>query len=103
LPTSLSISSDRGTKALYAAFNTLTGRVIGIVVDKTNGKAFLSFLRLLKRRAIADRDLHIILDNPSAHKTPTVRGSLEAHPRLHLRCMPTRASWLNAVYALFAQ
>ena len=68
-----------GTVALYAAFNTLTGKVIGKVADKTNGKAFLSFLKLLNRRVSADKDLHIILDNLSAHKTPAVREWLEAH------------------------
>ena len=38
------------TAALYAAFNTLTGKVIGKVTDKTNGKEFLSFLKRLNRR-----------------------------------------------------
>lgn len=92
-----------GTAALYAAFNTLTGKVIGKVANKTNGREFLSFLKLLNRRVGADKDLHIILDNLSAHKTPDVREWLEAHPRIHLHFTPTSSSWLNAVEGWFAQ
>lgn len=92
-----------GTAALYAAFNTLTGKVIGKVADKTNGKEFLSFLKLLDRRVSAGKELHIILDNLSAHKTPAVREWLEAHPRIHLHFTPTSSSWLNAVEGWFAQ
>jgi hypothetical protein len=42
--------------ALYAAFNKLTVKVIGKVIDKTNGKEFLSFLKLLNRRLSAGKD-----------------------------------------------
>ena len=92
-----------GTATLYAAFNTLTGKVIGKVTDRTNGNEFLSFLKLLNRRVSAALDLHIILDNLSAHKTPAVREWLAAHPRIHLHFTPTSSSWLNAVEGWFAQ
>ncbi len=92
-----------GTAALYAAFNTLTGKVIGKVTDKSNGKEFLSFLKLLNRRVSANKDLHIILDNLSAHKTADIREWLEAHPRIHLHFTPTSSSWLNAVEGWFSQ
>ena len=36
-----------GTASLYAAFNTLSGKVIGKVAERTNSKASLSFLKLL--------------------------------------------------------
>lgn len=92
-----------GTTSLYAAFNTLTGKVIGKVADRTNGKAFLSFLKLLDRRTRADKDLHIILDNLSSHKTPAVQEWLATRPRIHLHFTPTSSSWLNAVEGWFAQ
>lgn len=92
-----------GTTSLYAAFNTLTGKVIGKVADRTNGKAFLSFLKLLDRRTRADKDLHIILDNLSAHKTRAVQEWLACRPRIHLHFTPTSSSWLNAVEGWFAQ
>ena len=70
---------------------------------KTNAKEFLSFLKLLNRRFSAGKDLHIILDNLSAHKTPAVHEWLDAHPRIHLHFTPTSSSWLNAVEGWFAQ
>ena len=92
-----------GTTSLYAAFNTLTGKVIGKVADKTNSKEFLSFLKLVDRRTNSEKDLHIILDNLSAHKTKDVRDWVDAHPRIHLHFTPTSSSWLNAVEGWFAQ
>lgn len=92
-----------GTASLYAAFNTLTGKVIGKVAYRTNSKEFLSFLKLLNRRTQADRQLHIILDNRSAHKTQAVQEWVAANPRIHLHFTPTSSSWLNAVEGWFAQ
>lgn len=62
-----------GTTCLFAAFDIVTGKVIGKVASKTNSKEFLSFLTLIDRRTNSDKDLHIILDNLSAHKTKEVR------------------------------
>ena len=92
-----------GTASLYAAFNTLTGKVIGKVAERTNSKEFLSFLKLLNRRTPSDRQLHIILDNLSAHKTQAVQEWVVANPRVHLHFTPTSSSWLNAVESWFAQ
>lgn len=92
-----------GTTSLYAAFNTLTGKVIGKVAERTNSKAFLSFLKLLDRRTPADRQLHIILDNLSAHKTQAVHEWVASRPHIHLHFTPTSSSWLNAVEGWFAQ
>ena len=91
-----------GTAALYAAFNTLTGKVIGKVTDKSNGKEFLSFLKLLNRRFSVSQDLHLILDNSSTHKTKQVQTWLAKHPRIQLHFTPTSASWLNAVESWFS-
>ncbi len=91
------------TASLYAAFNTLTGKVIGKVAKRTNRKEFLLFLKLLDRRTHAGRQLHIILDNLSAHKTPAVQEWVASRPRIHLHFTPTSSSWLNAVEGWFAQ
>lgn len=92
-----------GTTSLYAAFNILTGRVTGKVAARTRSKEFLSFLRQIDRRHPKDLDLHIILDNHSAHKTKEVMAWLEQRPYIHFHFTPTSASWLNAVEGWFAQ
>ncbi len=92
-----------GTTSLYAAFNILTGKVIGKVSDRTRSKEFLSFLKQLDRSTPKDRDLHVVLDNHSAHKTPTIKQWLATKPRITFHFTPTSSSWLNAVEGWFAQ
>lgn len=92
-----------GTTNLYAAFDVLTGKVIGRTTKKHRAKEFLAFLRQIDRTMPEDIDLHIILDNSSTHKTPEVKKWLAAHSRFIMHFTPTSASWLNAVESWFAQ
>jgi transposase len=92
-----------GTASLYAAFDILTGKVIGRITQRHRAKEFLEFLRQIDRSTPAELDLHVILDNSSTHKTAAVREWLEKHPRFQLHFTPTSASWLNAVEGWFAQ
>ena len=92
-----------GTTSLYAAFNILTGEVIGRVTDRHRAKEFLEFMRQVERSTPKDLDLHVILDNSSTHKTEDVKKWLAKHPRIILHFTPTSASWLNAVEGWFAQ
>ena len=92
-----------GTTSLYAAFDILTGKVIGRTTKKHRAKEFLDFLRQIDRSTPKELDLHLILDNSSTHKTPDVKKWLAAHPRFILHFTPTSASWLNAVEGWFAQ
>jgi transposase len=62
---------------------------------------FVGFLR----EVIASRpgqEIHIILDNLSAHKTQAVREFLEQNPRVRFHFTPTYSSWLNQVEIWFA-
>ena len=49
-----------------------------------------------------DLDVHLICDNYSTHKHPTVTKWLAAHPRIHMHVTPTYASWINQIERLFA-
>lgn len=92
-----------GTTSLYAAFNILTGEVIGQVKDRHRSREFLGFLKHIYNITPKKKDLHIILDNYSAHKTAEVMDWVNARPRIHLHFTPTSASWLNAVESWFSQ
>ena len=92
-----------GTSCLYAAFNTLTGTVIGKMTKRTRSKEFLSFMKKVERSTPRNKDLHVILDNHSAHKTAEVKAWLAINPRVHFHFTPTSSSWLNAVEGWFAQ
>jgi len=92
-----------GTTSLYAAFDILTGLVMGRVTKRHRAKEFLDFLRQIERSTPKGFDLHIILDNSSTHKTAEIQKWLAEHQRITLHFTPTSASWLNAVESWFSQ
>jgi len=49
------------------------------------------------------REVHIILDNLSAHKSQVVRDFLATHPNVHFHFTPTHSSWLNQVEIWFSK
>ena len=91
-----------GTANLYAAFDILTGNVMGRITQRHRAKEFLDFMRQIDKATDPALDLHVILDNSSTHKTAEVRAWLAKHPRIKLHFTPTSASWLNAVERWFA-
>jgi transposase len=92
-----------GTLSLYAALNTTTGQIIGQTVPRHTSAAFVEFLGDIVATQPRRREIHVIVDNLSAHKTKAVQAFLEAHPRVHLHFTPTYASWLNQVELWFAK
>jgi transposase len=62
-----------------------------------------ALLKLIDHQTPATLDLHLIVDNYSTHKTPSVKRWLKAHSRFHLHFTPTSASWLNMVERFFAE
>ena len=46
-------------------------------------------------------DVHVVLDNLSAHKTPKVQRWLLRHRRFHFHFTPTYGSWMNLVERWF--
>ena len=63
----------------------------------------MNFLNQAVRSCKANQEIHIILDNLSAHKTSKVKAVLEAHPNMRLHFTPTHSSWLNQVAIWFAR
>ena len=92
-----------GTLSLYAALNTRTGEILGQTVPRHTSQAFVEFLDDISSSQPRRRDIHVIVDNLSAHKTKTVAAFLEAHPRVHLHFTPTYSSWLNQVELWFGK
>ena len=72
-----------GTLSLFAAVNVATGHVDGMMTATRHTSAeFLRFLDRLVATQSARREIHIIADNLSAHKTKAVTAWLTAHPRV---------------------
>src|SRR5258708_87628 len=78
-----------GTLSLYAALNTSTGEIIGQTVPRHTSAAFVDFLGDVVASQPRRREIHVIVDNWSAHKTKRVEAFLEQHPRVHLHFTPT--------------
>jgi transposase len=51
----------------------------------------------------AKKEIHILLDNLSTHKTKRVRDFLALHKNVHLHFTPTYSSWLNQVELWFSK
>ena len=82
-----------GTLSLYAALDTLSGEVYGKTVARHTSDELVSFLKELLAAQPRGREIHVILDNLSAHKSAKVRSFLQATPRLTLHFTPTYSSW----------
>ena len=92
-----------GTLSLYAALNTATGRVHGKTAARHTSREFVAFLQEVLSLCPPRQQIHIILDNLSAHKTHAVRQFLQQHPRVQFHFTPTYSSWLNQVEIWFAK
>jgi len=92
-----------GTLSLYAALNTTTGEVIGKTAARHTSEEFVAFLADIAVHQPKRREIHIIADNLSAHKTERVRQFLTAHANIHIHYTPTYSSWLNQVELWFAK
>ena len=64
---------------------------------------FVEFLGEVVARCERDQEIHIILDNLSAHKTKQMAAFLEQHPDVALHFTPTYSSWLNQVELWFSK
>src|SRR5271154_1733995 len=92
-----------GTLSLYAAFNTKTGEVLGKTAARHTSAEFVAFLQEVVSLCPPRQQIHIILDNLSAHKTQAVCEFLQQHPRVRFHFTPTYSSWLNQVEIWFAK
>lgn len=92
-----------GTLSLYAAFNTKTGEVLGKAADRHTSAEFVAFLSDIVANQPRGKEIHVIADNLSAHKTDRVDEFLQAHPNVHMHFTPTYSSWLNQVELWFAK
>lgn len=92
-----------GTLSLYAALEVGTGAVQGMTAAHHTSAEFLHFLDRVVATQPRRREIHMIVDNLSAHKTKAVTTWLETHPRVTLHYTPTYSSWLNQVELWFAK
>jgi transposase len=92
-----------GTTNLYAALDVASGQVLTEMTPRHRAEEFRRFLTVIDAQVPAHLDVHLVLDNSSTHKTPSIQRWLRRHPRFTLHFTPTYASWLNLVERWFAE
>jgi transposase len=92
-----------GTLSLYAALETHDGTILGRTAARHTTDEFVEFLGDIVTSQPATREIHIIADNLSAHKTAKVAAFLHAHPNVTIHYTPTYSSWLNQIELWFSK
>jgi transposase len=92
-----------GTLSLYAALDVRTGKVQGKTAVRHTSEEFVGFLDQVVGGCKPKQEIHVILDNLSAHKTAKVQAFMEEHPNVRLHFTPTYSSWLNQVEIWFGR
>ena len=94
-----------GTIDLFAAMNVATGEVLTDLRKGHTGADVLRFFKQIDASVPRGLDVHVVLDNLSAHSTPEIKVWL-AHKnrrRWHLHPTPTSSSWLYLVERWFKE
>lgn len=92
-----------GTLSLFAALNTTTGEVLGKTAQRHTSEQFVAFLGDIVASQPEQREVHVICDNVSSHKTSRVHLFLAEHRNVHMHFTPTYSSWLNQVENWFSR
>jgi transposase len=92
-----------GTLSLFAALNTATGEVLGRTAPRHTSEQFVAFLLEVVASQPQRREIHVICDNVSSHKTDLVEDFLAKHRHVQIHFTPTYSSWLNQVENWFAR
>src|ERR1700752_4074134 len=92
-----------GTLSLYAALDTRSGEILGKTAQRHTSTEFVDFLTQIIASQPFAREIHVVADNLSAHKTKLVDDFLARHPHVRIHFTPTYSSWLNQVEIWFAK
>jgi transposase len=90
-----------GTTNLFAALDTLTGRVIGKCFPRRRTGEFLKFMDRVVEAYPDAPEVHVVLDNLSTHSGADVEEWLAKHPKVTFHFTPKGSSWINQVETWF--
>jgi hypothetical protein len=93
----------KGALNLFAAFDTRSGKVVGILRRRKRQIEFIELLELIDRLTPASVTLiHLLCDNLSIHCGKLARVWLAEHPRFRMHFTPVHCSWMNQVEQWFS-
>jgi transposase len=77
--------------------------VLGKTAARHTSAEFVAFVADIVANQPCGKEIHVIADNRSAHKTEQLDGLLAGHPNVHLHFTQTYSCWLNQVELWFAK
>jgi transposase len=89
-----------GTASLLAALEVHSGQVQAASIQRNNSATFIRFLRRLLN-VYPGKELYIIADNGSSHRSKKTLAWVAKQKRLYLTFTPTHGSWLNQIEIWF--
>jgi hypothetical protein len=93
----------KGALNLFAAFDTRSGEVTGILRRRKRQVEFIELLERVDATTPATVTvIHLVADNISIHRGKLVRAWLAAHPRFQMHFTPVHCSWMNQVEQWFS-
>ncbi len=93
----------KGALQLFAALNTRTGEVTGILRRRKRQAEFIELLETIERETPETVTLiHLLCDNLSVHHGKLVRAWLAKHLRFQMHFTPVHCSWMNQVEQWFS-
>jgi transposase len=90
-------SHRHGALSLYAAFGMGIGEVLSGIHPHPTSAAFVTFLTDVVASQPRGKEVHVVADNLTAHRTVNVNDFLQAHQTVHVHLIPSYSSWLNQV------
>ena len=97
------LSTTATARSLCTLPLTLRLSVLGKTAARHTSAEFVAFLADIVAHQPKGKEIHVICDNLSAHKTPRVEQFLADNPTVSIHYTPTYSSWLNQVELWFAK
>lgn len=95
-----------GATSLSAALDVKTGKVLGKCYPRHRAEEFIAFPESIETHVAEEvamrKEVLLLLDNYTTHKSATVMKWLIKRPHSHLHCTPTHVSRLNQMESFFA-
>lgn len=93
----------KGATNLFAAFDTRSGEVTGVLRRRKRQVEFLELLEKIDATTPARiTRIHLICDNVSIHHGKIARAWLARRPRFSMHFTPVHCSWMNQVEQWFS-
>ena len=86
-----------GTLSLSAAFDVGIGEAPHNAASRYTSAEFNAFLTDIVASQPRGKEIHVVADNVSAHRTVRVNELLRPHRTVHLQFCPSYSSWLTQI------